>query len=81
MKPIPQPSHLTEPVPWGMFYAIVTIMCSVFFGWLSSVNGKVDRTEASQTQVLTQLSQIQADLKNLDGRLVDIRQDLNNKNK
>lgn len=62
-------NRLTEPVPWSIFAWAVGI-CSVLFlamfGLYSAVDAKVERAAGQQQEILVQLSQIQADLKNLE---------------
>lgn len=69
-------NRLMEPVPWGVFMAVVTLLVSVFGVGFGSLQARVLKGDADREAILVQLSQIQTDLRNLDARLVEVRQDI-----
>lgn len=73
-----QRTHLTDPVPWGVFYAVIGLIVTVFSLLFSSMNTKVAKADESRETILVQLSSIQTDLKNLDARLLELKADIKN---
>lgn len=74
-------SPKTEFVPWGVWVwsvSVVSICLMALFGFVRSVQGEVAKVKEQNQSISVQLSQIQADLKNIDARLVEIRQDFKN---
>lgn len=70
-----------EPVPWYVFIWAVGIASALFIGMFSdhaSLRNQIQAMESRNDEIRVQLSQIQTDLKNLDARLIDIRNDLKN---
>lgn len=70
---------LAEPVPWTIFVWAVGICSALFIAMFSdhaSIRNQIEIMEARNEEIRVQLSQIQADIKNLDFRLIEIRQDI-----
>jgi hypothetical protein len=76
------PNFTKEPyVPWPVWIwsvSIITALVLSLFGLVRSVQGKVEDMQDSYVAITVQLSQIQADLKNIDARILEIRTDIRN---